>query len=65
MTDLWYFEIPLGFKPTYSNMDLDIYSIIISYLLLYTHWNLNLLHTVFGEHLNFQSLSSGNIDFEG
>lgn len=65
MTDLWYFELPLGFKPTYLNMDLDIYSIIIFELLLDTHWNLNSLHTIFGEHLNFQSLSLGNIDLEG
>lgn len=48
LNDPWYFEIPIAFKPTYFNMEIDFDSIQISNLLVDTHWNIHRLQTIFG-----------------
>lgn len=59
--DPWYFDIPLAFKPTFLNMDMDLKSIQLFNLLLDTHWNIHLLRNLFGLILNEFSISHGNI----
>lgn len=45
-------------------MELDLDSIQISDLALDVHWNLHLLHSLFGEHMNAFVLNQGSIDYE-
>lgn len=65
MFDPWYFEIPLDFKPTYLNMELDLFSINLTELIVDVHQNLHELHNIFGDHLNTQALALGNNIVEG
>ncbi|XP_039129019.1 uncharacterized protein LOC120265197 [Dioscorea cayenensis subsp. rotundata] len=53
----WYFEITLAFKPTYLNMNVNLDLLRISDLLIDNAWNLNLLHDMFGDFLNFDYLT--------
>lgn len=45
-------------------MELDLDSIQISDLTLDVDWNLHLLHSLFGEHMNAFVLNQGSIDYE-
>lgn len=65
LLDPWYFEIPIAFKPTYPNMDLDLNSFSFSNLFVSTHWNLQALNHIFGEHLNMSALNHSIIDTQG
>lgn len=56
LTHPWYFELPLAFKPTYLNMDINLDLMSLSDFFLDNNWNVNLLHDVFGEFLNFDYL---------
>lgn len=62
--DPWYFEIPLAFKLTYLNMDLDLNSMQISDLVYDVHRVIHAFQQVFGEHLNNEMLAHGKIDME-
>lgn len=43
----WCFEIPLAFKPTFLNMDLDFNDISVANFIVDIHWNLFELKTGF------------------
>lgn len=65
MLDSWYFEVPLILKPTYLNMDIDLFSIKLTNLTVDIHWNIHELQHIFGVHLNSQVLIHGNLNFDG
>lgn len=48
----WLFEIPLAFKPTYLNMELDLHYLHLFDFIIGIHWNLHLIIIDFGNHLN-------------
>lgn len=64
MFDQWYFKIPLAFKPTYLNMEMNFSFVCIFDLIVDVHWNLHALHFIFGEHLHASTLSLGKIDHD-
>ncbi|XP_039113706.1 uncharacterized protein LOC120249264 [Dioscorea cayenensis subsp. rotundata] len=59
--DPWLFEIPLAFKPTYLNMDLNLDGFSINDFVVDIHWNLAALQRVFGEQINTEAFRLGSI----
>ncbi|XP_039132267.1 LOW QUALITY PROTEIN: uncharacterized protein LOC120269045 [Dioscorea cayenensis subsp. rotundata] len=47
----------MAFKPTYLNMNANLELLSISDLLIDNAWNMNLLHDMFGDFLNFDYLT--------
>ncbi|XP_039118512.1 uncharacterized protein LOC120254484 [Dioscorea cayenensis subsp. rotundata] len=47
--DPWIFDIPVAFKPTYINMDVDLPNVAMSDLVSDNLWDLNSLSLIFGE----------------
>lgn len=47
LNDPWYFEIPIAYKPTYLNIDIDIDNMQISDLISDNKWNINQLQNNF------------------
>jgi len=62
--DPWYFEIPLAFKPTYLNMEIDYANIHMSDLLNDNFWNYNRLQTIFGSYLNDNIICQSQINYD-
>lgn len=60
----WYFEIPLAFKPTYLNVEVNLEEITLNNLLVGSQWNLNALNRIFGNDLNMDFLSLSQVEYE-
>lgn len=62
--DPWYFKTPLAYKPAFINMEVDLDHITIPDLLIDSHWNMDILHYIFGDHLNHFVLLHGTVSFD-
>ncbi|XP_039120948.1 uncharacterized protein LOC120257557 [Dioscorea cayenensis subsp. rotundata] len=58
----WYFEVPLEFKPTYINMDLNVETLSISDFIENGSWDFSNLHLLFGNNFNFIVPNLGSIN---
>lgn len=63
LNDPWYFEIPIAYKPTFLNMDIDYSIFQISELLVNIHWDIDQMHFIFGLHINDNVLGQSSISY--
>lgn len=59
--DLWCFEIPIAYKPTYFNMHLDFENFWVTNFTHNNNWNSQLFSVVFEDNSCPPSLSHGAI----
>lgn len=64
LNDPWYFELPLAFKPTFLNMEVDYNVLQLADLLVDTHWNIASLHNIFDRNLNDNTLSQSRVTYD-
>lgn len=65
LQDPWLFEIPLNYKPTFINMDIEWDNVFFSDFYNDSGWNCSMLNLAFGKNLDSPAIGMGKIDPNG